>query len=186
MGPFCKPSAFREQPSLPLKATSCCLLATCQGQRICSDSPGDPRPTPAPKLLVTVPVKENTALQAVPTRLCVSSCLFLPLRLHSVWRVCQGGRLPRRQGTAQDAAIGAGLQVGAGCPPGAADSRSGQRAGGGGWRETCWHLPASLQGERDTWHRAGRSNAEEPRCILGTIQRHHYLEHHLYYVKHKP
>ena len=72
------------------------------------------------------------------------------------------------------------------CPPGAADSRSGQRAGDEGWRETCWHLPASLQGERDIWHRAGRSNTEEPRCTLGTIQRHHYLEHHLYYVKHKP
>lgn len=78
----------------------------------------------------------------------------------------------------------AGLQVGAGCPPGAADSRSGQRARDEGWRETCWHLPASLQGERDTWHRAGRSNTEEPRCTLATIQRHHYLEHHLYYVKH--
>lgn len=75
-------------------------LATCQGQRIGSDSPGDPQPTTAPQLLVTVSVKENTPLQAVPTRLCISFCLFLPLWLRSVWRVCQGGCLPWRQGMA--------------------------------------------------------------------------------------
>ena len=85
-------------------------LATCQGQRLRSDSPGDLRPIPAPQFPVTVSVKENTPLQAVPTRLCISFCLFLPLRLLSVWRVCQGGCLPWRQGTARDTAIGPGCR----------------------------------------------------------------------------
>lgn len=118
-------------------------LATCQGQRIGSDSPGDPRPTPAPQLLVTEPVEENTALQAVPTRSCILSCLFLPLWLRSVRRVCQGGCLPRRQGTAQDAA---GWEPAARLGLQTAGLGRGQGVGGGR-RPVGTCLPASRERE---------------------------------------
>ena len=51
--PFCKPRAFLKcpthcplRPPAVLPAFSSPLVAACQGQRMCSDSPGEPGPSP--------------------------------------------------------------------------------------------------------------------------------------------
>lgn len=44
-------------------------------------------------------------------------------------------------------------------------SRFGQREGDWEWRQTCWHLSASLVGGGE--EKPGRSNTKEPRCTSG-------------------
>lgn len=93
-----------------LPAISSPLAAKGRGYAV--DSPGDPQPTPLPAL-VTVSVKENTPLQAVPTHsVHLLLCLFLPLRLRSVWRVCQGELPALAPGHGLRHCHRAGLQVG--------------------------------------------------------------------------
>lgn len=53
-------------------------------------------------------------------------------------------------------------------------SRFGQREGDWKWRQTCWHLSASLQGERET---PGRQKQHKGTQVhLGRVPRFHNLE----------